>query len=958
MTRPLKFIGSALRAGSATLLAFALWSLWLALGGLLVVQSYILFTSELAVPDFALRRFERRIAEAGLRATFARTSFDPTGRMLVEDVRVSLPEFAEPVLTVRSVYIQFNPWWLAVGRFEPEEIRLHGARATVPAMLSPSGRAEDVIRDLDATIVPRAHLIDLPQFSAQVAGVTLTAQGALAVAPFVIKSRPGESLAELVSTQFPVVCRQVIAIAGQLETLEAPALDLKLIPSDTRGAIIHADFLAKGLTLNTPLPLALRGLHATAELPLLGPPAVTTRLEISVAAVNAPERGEAHEVHASLAGSFRPGGFQFDPRDIKVTADSLASRGFSARALSATFVPQPLPKLDADLVAQLMGEPLAVQARADFSDRTAILRFSGPISPHVLTPLSTLLKTEVRQYFDFAALDCRAGVVQLGPDWKFEKVTAEVEAQGIDAYHVRIDEGRATVELDPRRFYSPRAYGRIGGNFARGSYEHDLQTHQFRFLLAGQLRPLAISGWFRAWWPNFFRQFDFQAAAPAASVDAGGFWREGRRSAIFVFADVAHPVIRGAALDRVRTRLFIRPGFYDGLEMLATHSTGLAQGTFTYSVMPETFAWRRLDLDLASTLDPALAAGIIGPIADPVLNQFKYAHPPTLKVTGRIDGAASPGGAHQTIQIDASSRGEFRFHGFPLKDVSFAAALRDDEIAFDRFEARFAGGVASGKARIWGTGKERRVGFDTTLKDASLGLVASAVAGYVAEISGRPAVPPGKFVQEKANVRLDLAASAEGRYADPYSFQGSGNAILQGQEIGEVPLLGLLSELLKFTALRFTSARANFKIEGAKLAFPEVTLRGANSAIDAHGDYALDRRQLAFNARLYPFQQSDSLIKTVVGAVLAPISNVFEVKLTGTLEKPEWAFVIGPTNFLRALAPEAGAVGKPRGPVSAPEPDPTKGTVAPALPQAPDPATTNATPPPASTLPPATPAKP
>ena len=97
-----------------------------------------------------------------------------------------------------------------------------------------------------------------------------------------------------------------------------------------------------------------------------------------------------------------------------------------------------------------------------------------------------------------------------------------------------------------------------------------------------------------------------------------------------------------------------------------------------------------------------------------------------------------------------------------------------------------------------------------------------------------------------------------------------------------------MSELLKFTALRFTSARANFKIEGPKLIFPEIALRGANSGIDARGDYSLDRHELDFNAKIFPFHESGSLIKTVVGAVLTPLSNAFEVKLSGSLEKPTW----------------------------------------------------------------------
>jgi hypothetical protein len=203
---------------------------------------------------------------------------------------------------------------------------------------------------------------------------------------------------------------------------------------------------------------------------------------------------------------------------------------------------------------------------------------------------------------------------------------------------------------------------------------------------------------------------------------------------------------------------------------------------------------------------------------------------------------------------------------------------------------------------VSGIGDERRLGFDCSLRDASLGGVVSSLQGFFAAQKSQAQRPTTKFVQEKANVRIDFAASAEGRYDQPFSFRGDGNVVLQGAELGEVPLLGALSELFKFTALRFTEARGNFKLDGTKLSFPKLEVRGSNSTIDAHGEYALDRREFDFNAKVFPFHESDSLFKSVVGAVLSPISNALEVKLTGTVDKPQWVFVRGPTNFLRSLA--------------------------------------------------------
>ena len=362
-------------------------------------------------------------------------------------------------------------------------------------------------------------------------------------------------------------------------------------------------------------------------------------------------------------------------------------------------------------------------------------------------------------------------------------------------------------------------------------------------------------------------------------------------------------MIHGAKLDFVRARLFIRPAFYDVPELFATSGAGHARGHFRYTTEPVTFAWRSLEFELASTIDPAVAVTMLGPAGAAARAPFSFAQPPALKLSGRIDGPAAPGGAHQSINIDARSAGEFRLQGFPLESIAFTAAVRDDDLTVDNLRAGFANGVATGRVKLSGHGADRRVSADLALRDAGLGRAAEILQNYVAQLHHTPPPPPGKFVQEKANVRLDLTLSAEGRYADPFSYHGEGNATLQGPGLGEVPLLGLLSELLKFTALRFTSATTKFKIDGAKLAFSEFKLRGANSAIEAHGDYALDRRELDFKAKILPFQESDNLLKSAIGAVLSPLSNVFEVVLSGSLEKPQWAFAIGPTNFLRGLAP-------------------------------------------------------
>jgi hypothetical protein len=704
-----------------------------------------------------------------------------------------------------------------------------------------------------------------------------------------------------------------------LNDFEEPALELRLEPSTTRGATVTADLTARGLRLTTPFAAEAKGLHATTEFPLLGGSPAQSRLDVTVDQVRLPNGMESNDVSAIFRGRILPAEFRVEPAEVDLAAAHFSTLDGKADAISVVARPRDLFHWDAVAVGRVLESALSLSGDADLKARTANLRFSGTLSPHILDPVSGRTHVDVRKYFDFQSLQCELGRAEFGPEWKFQHAAAHLELQRINAYGVIMEDGTANVDVDPTRFYSPEAYARIGENFAHGSYEHIFATHEFRFLLKGQLRPLDISEWFRDWWPRFFNRFSFPVRPPAASVDVHGYWREGRRTSVFVFADADKPVILGQKLARVRTRLFIRPGFYDTMEMMAADlDGGVAQGTFAVTANAGTGDWRTIDVDGESTVALSVASGMAGELAQPILSPFELASPPTVKARGHFEGPDTDGTRHQSLELSATSKGAFSFYHLPLEDVSFTTLLHDDELIIDTTQAKFAGGSVRLHAKVWGVEPERRIGFDANLNDASLGVAVAHLQRFNALRKGLPVPPAGKFVQEKANVRADIAASADGLYGKMLTFHGGGSAVLRGAEIGEVPLFGPLSDLLKFTALRFTTANATFKINATKIDFPEVSLRGANSAIDAHGEYALDRQQLDFRAKVFPFHESGSMIKSVVGVVLSPISNVLEVKLTGTLEKPDWAFVIGPTNLFRSLSSSEPTAPAPDAPPSPP----------------------------------------
>ncbi|ACB73382.1 AsmA-like C-terminal region-containing protein [Opitutus terrae] len=925
MSERSKPVLQALRFCADCVLLLACWVLWLALGALLALQIAVIVSKEFDVPGFALRSLEEKFNASDVHAHFGRARFDVRGGILLENLQLTLPEFAEPVVDLRAAYVELDPWSLLAGRFQPHRVQATGARLFVPAMFAPSGRHEEIVSELDLSVLPGDREVQIESASGRLAGVAVALRGrvALPARPDTGKIAP-LPLLQTLARNYPALSRQLVRVREQLAPLDGPELDVVLQPVAARGALAKVVLTATALSYPRFSDLRAANVRALTQLPLLGDTPYLTPLHVTAAEVTVGE-ARARHVEADVTGLLEPAHFYYTPQTLRLTAAELGARGFQLEHLAAGLQPQPLPLVRGELIARSLGRPIALSGEADLTGRTADVVFQGELSPELMKPLAALLPRDPRPFVGFGqplTVDARA---RFGRGWKFEHAAGRLAAREIDAYHVPLDSVAGEFEFDGRRFTARHARARLGEDFARGSFTQDLRTREYRFVLDGRLRPAHIGGWFRSWWTEFFEHFEFPDAPPDASVDVHGWWRDGWKTTVFLFAESNHALIRGAELDYARTLMFIRPNFIDGLELYGTRGTGEIRGEFTRGYDFERRDWTHLAFTFASGIDLETGAALLGPKLGPRLAPYRFAEPPRLKVSGQFDGPAAPGGEHQNLQIDASSLGEFSAYEFPGQNLSFIATLKDDELGIENISADIAGGAVAGRARIWGREPERRIRFEGTVHQANLGLAVTTVSQHLARRRG-DSVPRAERVQPGYNTaKLELAASAEGRVDDPLSFTGNGSASIVGPELGQVRLLGLLSDLLNFTALRFTHAQGNFKIEGPKVSFPSVNVTGANSAIQAHGSYSLARRELDFNARVYPFQESSSLLQNVVGVMLTPLSAVLEVKLTGGLDEPKWAFVIGPTNLFRALSEPTESAAPPPGNSSSASPSETSG---------------------------------
>jgi len=898
-----------LRRGLRGVATLVTWTVWLGLILLLAVQAYMATHHELGVPQFVLRALEQRLAASGLHADFGRTQFDPSGRILVRDVRITLPGFEEPVVSAASIYGRLDWWALIAGRFEPVEVRVTGVSARVPAMLSPSGRADEVVHDLDGTFFPHGSDISVPFVTGWIGTMKIAAQGTLHLTAPRSHGTGPLPLADLIAHQYAVWSSQAVTAGTWIAAMENPVLRAELIP--TAPGVSEIDFSLSADSAKTPegevTGARIVGAWIAGAAP--GTPATVlgSARRLILPGGYAVERVAARV--SILQGNAGGTTFGANAQSVDFAAAQLSVQGLTVQAPFGRIEVADYPRVEVVAGLRAWDHPILFSVNGDVSNRSGTVAFDAAIGAGILGTLQSVLRADLRAFLGWSEPVVLAGTARFGPGARFVSANVQVTARGLTARGVTIDELRGEVQFDGARLFAPRAYARLGDDFARGSFEQVMATRNYRFLLDGRLRPLHITPWIAGnWWTEFFSNLGFPVQGPDANIDLSGCWTDGRQAKIFLRVDAPGIAIEGMPLDRLLGRTFIRPQFSDVLAFSAQRGGGVAEGSFVRRYDLDAGDWRSLDVAVTSTLDPLPPLKLLGGSEAVVLSDFTFASPPHLTVTGHFDGPAGGSGVHRQLQVGMRSDGLTSYRGIPIDRLGFDATLTDDAIALTGLDATIAGGTVAGKMALSGATSARHLDVSATARNVSLSQAAALVEKLSATPPGTTATKAQKFLQDKSSVKIDAGLSAEGNLAALDSFHGSGSAQLHGGEIGEIHILGMLSQLLRFTALRFTAAQATFQLNGAQLIFPEVVISGANSAITAHGSYSLALHQLDFRARLDPFKQSQGATRKFMDLVLTPLSNALEVRLTGSVDKPKWAFVNGPTNLLWNMRPPNSVV--------------------------------------------------
>ncbi|HLP07250.1 MAG TPA: AsmA-like C-terminal region-containing protein [Opitutaceae bacterium] len=887
--------------GSACLTTVC-WFVWVALVALFVLLAVIAVRRELTVPEFLLHRLEQKLEFQHLSARFGRTAFDPQGNLVLEDVRLYGSGIQEPLARASSVRLRLDVFAVARGDFDVSKVEITGARFDCPAIVSPSGVSEPLISELGGTLRHENGEWSVPDatfFAGRVfvtASVTWNAPRAATAA----KPTPANVLKEYIAA-----ARKIAEGLRPTEQLEGARVHLSITGEPNTPPRLQAEIAVDRATLPAGAdrpPIVVEELQARVDTAWRQSGLDPLSLRATAGQVAAPYGVVVQHPALRTSGhlSFQPLRWAGGP--VELTAAAVRRADDVAEHPRVTVRFDSFSHFQAEIATLARGtSPVALQLEVDTAQRSGTVEIEAALAPALLNEAAARAavwrKSRILAQLAFSEPAELRGRVELAPGWKLREARANAHLGAGVAYGTEMLATDAEVVVDPQRLLVEPLVFRRRDAEVHGSYGMDFRTQDYRFLLNGHFFPSAIDSWFSGWWTKLWDDFQFGARPPDADLDILGRWRSPERSIVYGWADIAPVTLRGVPLDRLRATLFIRPEHYDIISFDARRGALAATGGFTRHDDSATKKPLWINFDFHSTLPLAEGAKLFGPEGERTVEPFVFEQTPDVRASGRMEWGDA--GLRQNITAAAAAPGVFRFHQFPVENAKLSFDLVDREIRVHGIQAELAGGALVGSATVDGPEEDRRLAFTGTLQGANLSRLVQTWMDYRA-LTAPPGTPPlpdsAKRLGEAG--RVNLALDATGPIANLYALQGSGAVTVHGAQLAEIEMFGALSRALRgtlfgFTSLQFSDANAKFVLNGEHLDFTSLRLTGAMAAIRGKGRYTMPDSGLNFDVMLYPFRESNFPVFSVVGTILTPLTHMLEIRLSGTLAKPEWSLAVG-----------------------------------------------------------------
>lgn len=308
-------------------------------------------------------------------------------------------------------------------------------------------------------------------------------------------------------------------------------------------------------------------------------------------------------------------------------------------------------------------------------------------------------------------------------------------------------------------------------------------------------------------------------------------------------------------------------------DMLATREVGQASGGIEFNFKER---WARLT-ELKTSVAVQEVAPVLGGRFPTYVEPYRFQEPPNLVVNGLVDldDKKTDLETDLTVNIEAPGSMLWMLFGVDFNFVKPQALLsfknRDMKVAMSR--SGLLGGTMSGTLDM--SLREKDPPYSTQFKLNNVDF-----KDFMKTC----------FQEESSSGRMSGSTSLKGRLNQLRTISGRGNVKIRDGYLLSIPFLGGLSAFLgeiipDWGSARASEADSSFTVSRGKIRTKNLDIYSVNFTLIGEGDYDFVDDKLDLKVR--------ANVRGLPGALLFPVSKLFEYHGTGGLGKTKWE----PVNF-------------------------------------------------------------
>ena len=458
---------------------------------------------------------------------------------------------------------------------------------------------------------------------------------------------------------------------------------------------------------------------------------------------------------------------------------------------------------------------------------------------------------------------------------KLVELNFEIDAKKISFREWSLDHAKASGYWDGKSLIFHNILLDNKGSKVSGDLAWDKATQTVELALSGDFTENIVPPVMPTWWAGIFRNFmDGQIISGDIKVR---FPSEFRNDWFFFgHAQAKDFLCRNLKFNQGSLKFWGLPQFTSLFDWKMEKLNGAINGEL-YMVYKRGDASPQLTgfFIESSTELPTLARSIHKEVVK-VVEKFDFSQNPELLVYGTIPSKNTDFSEQSWLKITADSKGFVQFEEYPFDDLKFSALYHNKILNLSKIESIFCKGILRGNANLDFSDSDKKIITNFNLSNAS-------------EMALRSLFQSSKRLKKQlTDGTISILGNLKGNYGDISSFQSSGTASFNKENLGKFPLLGIISEISSIGELKLDQAQSDFSLRGNEIDFKNLEITGPITAISGSGTYQLTNQSLDFSLEILPFRQIP---------LLSPISKILEVSLKGTLENPRPSLKNSPINI-------------------------------------------------------------